>query len=115
MKILTLILLLVLCFSIYPQNDSLVCGNSVISISGNMPSNTESLEGVTGIPVGGREITNQGILRVLVVFVRFKDDLTNTTTWPDYNVLPSWAVSIIDNEKIRIAIFTNKVGNHVNL
>ena len=97
MRILTLMLLLALSISNYSQNEELLCGGAE-SVPGQMPLNIESILGVTGIPVGGREITNQGILRVLVIFVRFKDDYTNTPSWPDYNVLPSWAESIIDNE-----------------
>jgi hypothetical protein len=98
MKILILLLLLVPLFSINPADDKLVCGNSAVSITGHLPSSIQSIKGVTGIPVGGREITNQGILRILVIFIRFKDDYTNTTNWPNYNVLPQWAEHIIDTQ-----------------
>jgi hypothetical protein len=31
-----------------------------------------------------------------VVFVRFKDDVLSVPSWPDYNVLPNWASTIVD-------------------
>ncbi len=40
------------------------------------------------ISLGGQEKTASGVLRVLVIFVRYLDDTENTTTWPDYTVLP---------------------------
>ncbi|GIK22617.1 MAG: hypothetical protein BroJett005_20310 [Ignavibacteriota bacterium] len=32
------------------------------------------------ISLGGQEKTSSGMLRVLIIFVRYKDDTTNTTT-----------------------------------
>jgi hypothetical protein len=47
---------------------------------------------------GGREVTNQGTLRVLVVFVRFADDFDNGTNpdWNNFQILPAWAQTIVD-------------------
>ena len=51
---------------------------------------------LTTVLRGGENKTSTGTLKVLVVFVRFKDDTQNTTSWLDYNVLPSWASSIVN-------------------
>jgi len=62
----------------------------MVQQSGNLPSQTSIMR-------GGREITNQGTLRVLVIFVRFPDDVYNNAAyWPDYNTLPGWASSIVN-------------------
>ncbi len=48
------------------------------------------------VECGGKEITNQGVLKVLVVFFRFADDVQNTPDWPNYNVLPAWCQQFVD-------------------
>ncbi len=83
---------LFLTFTINVFGQDQVCSsgqNLMVVQNGTLPS-------ATAVMRGGREITTQGTLRVLVVFVRFKDDVANTATWPDYNVLPSWASTFVD-------------------
>jgi hypothetical protein len=60
------------------------------------------------MPRGGQEKTASGTLRILVVFVRYLDDTLNTPTWPDYNVLPSWAQTFVDPAIPANNIFTSK-------
>lgn len=48
------------------------------------------------IRYGGRHITSTGILRVLVVWVRFADDNVPSSTWPNPTVLPQWARRLVD-------------------
>ncbi|MFZ2325048.1 MAG: T9SS type A sorting domain-containing protein [Ignavibacteriaceae bacterium] len=57
---------------------------------------------------GGQEKTASGTLRILVVFVRYKDDVENTATWPDYNVLPTWAQTFVNPVIPSNGIFTPK-------
>ncbi|MFZ1517536.1 MAG: T9SS type A sorting domain-containing protein [Ignavibacteriaceae bacterium] len=57
---------------------------------------------------GGQEKTASGILRILVIFVRYKDDTLNTPTWPDYTVLPSWAQTFVDPSTPSNNIYTAK-------
>jgi M6 family metalloprotease-like protein len=74
------------------QVDDYTCGTTpALDQPGTLPSAM-----VGTITRGGREITNQGTLRVLVVYVRFADDVLNTADWPNYAVLPSWAQTIVD-------------------
>jgi M6 family metalloprotease-like protein len=49
------------------------------------------------VPIGGRYRTSSGVLRLLVVFVRFKDDNETTSSWPDTNALPYWAANFVDS------------------
>lgn len=95
MKKITFLFLLIISSISYSQEQSDMCG-PVFSIEGEMPENIQLLRGMTGALRGGREITNQGTLRVLVVFIRFKDDRENTPTWTDYRILPNWAKTIVD-------------------
>lgn len=74
------------------QIDDLTCGTSTAL---DQPG-TLSAAMVGTVARGGREITNQGTLRVLVVYVRFADDVLNTTDWPNYAVLPTWAQTLVD-------------------
>lgn len=60
------------------------------------------------ISLGGQEKTSSGMLRVLIIFVRYKDDTTNTTTWQDYNVLPTWAQTFVDPTTPSNNIYTAK-------
>ncbi|MCI0706697.1 MAG: T9SS type A sorting domain-containing protein [Ignavibacteriae bacterium] len=83
-----------------PAKAQEVCG-SVNSEGGTLPSTTTVLK-------GGKEITNQGVLKVLVIFVRFADDTQNTSTWPDYTVLPSWATTFVDAQVPDDGIYTAK-------
>lgn len=50
------------------------------------------------IHFGGRYITSAGIMRVLVIFVRFAGDKETSATWPDPDVLPDWARHLVDSE-----------------
>ncbi len=88
-----LFLFFLLCtYNVYGQDQICISQQSLMVVqNGSLPSTTAVLR-------GGREITTQGTLRVLVVFVRFKDDVLNTPTWPDYNVLPTWASTIVDQQ-----------------
>lgn len=74
------------------QVDDFTCGTTpALDQSGTLPA------GMVGtVTRGGREITNQGTLRVLVVYVRFADDVLNTADWPNYAVLPTWAQTLVD-------------------
>jgi len=84
--------------------------DSTFSAPGKMPSLSANLTnapvGVTGIRRAGKEITAQGTLRVLVIFIRFKDDIENTPTWPDYRVLPDWAKNIVNSQVPSNGIYT---------
>lgn len=60
------------------------------------------------IRMGGQEKTASGTLRVLVIFVRYKDDIENTPTWQNYNVLPTWAQTFVDPAIPSNNIFTPK-------
>jgi len=51
----------------------------------------------TTIQYGGKFITSTGVLRVLVVYIRFARDNETSPRWPDPNVLPEWAQHIVDN------------------
>lgn len=44
---------------------------------------------------GGAYITYQGVLRVVVVFIQFKDDSQASTDWP-LNTLPNWALNFVN-------------------
>lgn len=69
------------------QIDDFTCGTTpALDQPGTLPAVM-----VGTVTRGGREITNQGTLRVLVVYVRFADDVLNTADWPNYAVLPEWA------------------------
>jgi len=74
------------------QLDNMVCGTT----------SADEEQSYYGPPInvvrnGGKRITNQGTLRVLVVYVRFQDDTrTDPEEWPDYNVLPSYAQFFVD-------------------
>jgi len=67
--------------------------------SGIFPASTNMLR-------GGQEKTATGTLKVLVIFVRYLDDTQNTSTWPDYNVLPPWAQTFVDPNIPANNIFT---------
>jgi len=45
---------------------------------------------------------------VLVIFVIYLDDTENTTTWPNYNVLPTWALTLVDPTTPTNNIYTPK-------
>lgn len=62
------------------------------------------------MPRGGIEKTASGTLRVLVIFVRYSDDTINTTTWPNYRVLPTWAQSFVNQD-----IPSNNIYTALNL
>ncbi len=99
---LLLSLLMILSGAVFAQYESFeeVClMDEQTIVEGTLPSSTELLR-------GGREITANGELRVLVVFVRFKDDIENTTYWPDYTVLPDWAQNIVDQQVPPNQIYT---------
>ena len=55
---------------------------------------------------GGKEITTQGILRVLVIYVRFVDDTRVSSDWPDYNVLPPYSQYFVDPSVPQNGIYT---------
>lgn len=69
--------------------------------------NLNSMRNTHGIIQGGMKKTASGTLKVLVVFVRFADDQTNTQYWPNYNVLPDWAANLVDAEVPANGIYTN--------
>jgi hypothetical protein len=48
------------------------------------------------ITFGGSDITSTGVLRVLVIFVRFAGDTETSATWPNPAVLPEWAQHFVD-------------------
>src|SRR5437870_2621758 len=39
---------------------------------------------------GGKYKTANGTVRVMVIFVRFADDVLPGPNWPDYQTLPQW-------------------------
>ncbi len=81
-----------------PLDGEVVCGTGLIQES---QLQLRVLGGMTTTSVlqrGGMLKTASGYIRVLVVFVRFVDDVTNTTYWPDYTVLPGWASTIVDDD-----------------
>jgi len=59
---------------------------------------------------GGKMKTTVGTLRVMVIFVRFADDVETTSYWPDVNTLPTWATAFVDNQ-----IPANNIYPSVNL
>jgi len=92
----------------FPQiNDEI--GNDVSSDSPSSIPITKP-RNIYGVIQGGREKTANGTLRVLFVFVRFKDDYLTKPSWPDYNTLPSWAQNIVDPN-----IPSNNIYSHLNL
>jgi hypothetical protein len=66
---------------------------------GTYPRSTEILR-------GGQEKTATGTLKVLVIFVRYADDEVNTDNWPNFNVLPTWAQTFVDQSIPPNHIFT---------
>jgi len=70
-------------------------------------SSTQGIFPTTSImPRGGQEKTATGTLRILVIFVRYKDDVENTSIWPDYTILPDWAKNIVDKNPDSNNMFT---------
>jgi len=70
---------------------------------------TESIYPETNLmPRGGQEKTASGILKILVIFVRYKDDTENTASWPNFNTLPSWAQTFVNTTIPSNNIFTPK-------
>ncbi len=47
---------------------------------------------------GGKSMTTQGVLRVLVVYVRFQDDERQYGEWPYYQLLPDYAQYFVDQQ-----------------
>lgn len=86
--------------NIYAQFEQAIADVSSETI-GTYPKTTEVLR-------GGQEKTATGTLKVLVVFVRYLDDTQNTTYWPDYNVLPTWAQTFVNQSIPQNNIFTPK-------
>src|SRR2546426_6342992 len=75
------------------------------SITADCSTSQATADGQT-IPHGGKFITSVGTLRVLVVFVRFPGDVDVSPTWPDPNVLPEWALHIVDTGYIASGNYT---------
>jgi len=98
MKTLIPLFLCFLCFAFSSdlavcQVDDLHCATtSALSQSGNYqpPLNV--------VRLGGKEITTQGVLRVLVVYVRFQDDQREYSEWPYYQLLPDYAQYFVDQQ-----------------
>ena len=61
-----------------------------------------------GIVPGGKHITADGVLKILIVFVRFSDDYVNTDTWTNYTTLPTWAANMVDNSVPANGIYANE-------
>jgi|GEM_PF-1464420 len=72
------------------------------------PQGISSTESV--LQRGGREKTVNGTVRTLVVFLRFQDDISSGSYWPDYTVLPAWAQTIVDSQ-----IPTNHIYQNLNI
>ena len=81
------ILLFIPCQYIKPQNYNINCDIPETHESFTLPKHYV-----------GRYITSTGILRVLVIFVRFADDIEETEIWPDFHLLPDWAQSFVNNK-----------------
>lgn len=74
------------------RNGALAQTNSLSTCSmPNQPQNPGQQ-----ISIGGRWKSSTGILRVLVVFIRFNGDNETNTRWPDANVMPGWAAHFVD-------------------
>jgi hypothetical protein len=80
---------LIFCFNqiVKPQDFQIECG---------MPDVYEETEEV--LHYVGKHITSSGILRVLVIFVRFADDNETSAIWPNPNVLPEWAANFVNTD-----------------
>lgn len=50
------------------------------------------------IRIGGRLKPSTGVLRVLVVFIRFNGDNETNSRWPNPSVMPDWAANIVDSD-----------------
>lgn len=84
-----------------------------VNVDSLFPSTTTTtaVENTYGIITGGKKKTASGTLRILVIFVRFKDDTrTNSIIWPNATVLPAWASTLVDDE-----IPSNNVYQNINL
>lgn len=85
-KVLSLLIVLGLSMKAQAQNPSYSCG----MISQTVHSTTSSIH------YGGEYITSAGILRVLVIFVRFAGDTETSSNWPNPSILPDWAQHFVD-------------------
>jgi len=56
---------------------------------------------------GGKFKPTTGIMRVLVVYIRYPDDVTPGPYWPDTNVLPAWAETIVDETIPQSGIYSS--------
>lgn len=94
------------------QNLSLSIGEDLITdIETTMPGITlTSSRNTYGVPVGGMKKTSSGILKVLVVFVRFRDDDVNWADGTSYSTLPEWAAKFVNT-----SIPSNGIYNDINL
>lgn len=54
-------------------------------------------EQTPAVNFGGRFTPSAGVLRVLMVWVRFADDNETTAQWPNPAVLPEWAARFVDS------------------
>jgi len=70
------------------QERSQACASGSLAIS--------SAEATSTLVRGGRRKTSIGVLKVLVVFVRFPDDEAVSPSWPDPEILPDWASHFVD-------------------
>ncbi len=69
--------------------------NAQINMVCSTPDPPQGPPGPT-ITIGGIYKPSIGILKVLVVFIRFNGDNETDSRWPDANVMPDWAVNFVD-------------------
>lgn len=90
---------------LFKAQEMIFTGNDVsISTSGTINENMRTSEGIIQ---GGKSLTASGTLKVPIVFVKFSDDNSTTTHWPNANSLPSWASNFIDSESPSNNIYQN--------
>ncbi|MGE5433008.1 MAG: T9SS type A sorting domain-containing protein [Syntrophomonadaceae bacterium] len=63
----------------------------------------------------GYEKTSKNELKVLVVFVRFKDDINSTSAWDNPAVLPYWAQTIVDPNVTAIGSHPGNLSDYLSL
>jgi hypothetical protein len=98
------LVLMLFLIDIYGQSDhDFTIWNDVLS-SNSSPTSVRKIS--TDMPKNGISKTAKDTLRVLVIFIRYKDDSTTTTNWPSLSTLPSWAQTIVDTSIPSNHIFT---------
>lgn len=85
-KVLSLLIVLGLYMKAQAQNPSFSC--DIISQTVQSTSST--------IHYGGEYITSTGVLRVLVIFLRFAGDTETSANWPNPAILSEWAQHFVD-------------------